>query len=534
MNTFSQHKYKRSNSTRELVPTDGPIIAPDLRISLDLPTCADRTPSYLPGQDVTGQLSIGVKDPVEVLYLRVALFGHCQVYERPGHPLIHGMFDYLENRQLLNTGFRITRRANDGSKRSNSNLDAMALTGEQHPQQRQLLKKQEQHAGSQSTRDSRTDKHKARLNANVERLIRDIANTELGEGAHVSDNSKFRAMLSNAGKDTPFLLPSNAHQINFSLRISNTRNLPGTLDHRHFPIQYRVVAVMLCKHIQTGIEMTSYTSIPFKLEPHVSISADLRFASPLQTIWTSCRVGNTSWWNNLWPISKCSWRAPISNCSEDARSINDRHQCIRIPWLGRLFYTRNSSWLRIMGGSDTVSGHLSSVARLPRQAFVHGQPIPLQVELVNNSLVSIVAVSIHVELVQKILMTSHLGEPVESTIVLETKPLFRQGRDEVFRSKKMQFDLCSVLSVPEKSTCTISSESTRDTIEILHELQVKVYILQTISKDEGATDNQLEESIHKPVAEAENEDLHSLVNHNQYKLDTLVHSPLSIVIGSID
>ncbi|KAG0164473.1 hypothetical protein DFQ28_010271 [Apophysomyces sp. BC1034] len=534
MDSIFQYKYKRSNSTGAFLPDENNTVAPDLKISLDLPTCSDYIPVYWPGQDVTGRLSINVEDPVEVLYLRVALFGHCQVYDQPGHPLIHGMFDYLENKQFLNTGFRITRRPNEISSGSddNSAADAGCPTGEQQQQQ------QQQHCNAKSAHSPKTKKNKSRLDKSVERLIHDVASSETEAGAHKSNLSKFRATLINAGKDAPFMLPSNKHHIQFSLRVPNTRNLPGTFDHHHFPIQYRLVAIMLCKHIQSGIEMTTYNTVLFKLEPHVNIASDLRFASPLQTNWASCWVGNTSWWGASWPMFTSKWRISRSwiNHTEDNESVDDKQRCIRTMWLDRLFQGTRSSWWRLGSGRDRPCGYLRCAARLPRQAFVRGQTIPLRVDLINDANIPLAAVSVHVALVRKILMTSHLGEPVESTVMFETNPVFWEGREETFRSKKMHFDLADTLYVPENCTCTVSSEATRDTIEILHEIQVKVYVLETTAKDDSTVENQTEESFYQPAKDANDQDLQVTADNsrNQYRLYTLIHSPLSVVIGNIN
>ncbi|CAO3628906.1 unnamed protein product [Cunninghamella blakesleeana] len=238
--------------------------------------------------------------PIQVLHLRVVFYGHVQVHgDKPGMPLSNGIFDYLKNQQLVNTGIRIARRPSlDGLMKSNHYHPSSSSSSSPSPssQQAECSKYassypkediEENHLDQSTiyygTIQHKNDKYhdfnkiesssssKLTLNKQVDKFIHVIASKENSNGSFIHDTLS----ILEHNKDHMYELLDKKYQVKFKIPIPTSRSLPGSYQHPNYPIQYYTIAIMLCKNINKGTHYVSYVRIPIRFEPQVNVLSSI-------------------------------------------------------------------------------------------------------------------------------------------------------------------------------------------------------------------------------------------------------------------
>lgn len=498
-------EYHPTSSSQDLVTilsnlpnqyTDMPSYQPQqqestkMKVSLDLPGYEEYLPTYLPGQNITGQVKLQVESPIKVTHLRIALFGNVQVYgDRPGQPMTNGLFDYQRNEQLINSGLRIVKQSTE------SNIE-----------QQLVCKRDETNSNNQQNKRQKTaqDRH-------IEKLIRQVA--LIDHTMNLSDgilNDVPESLMSNEEEDTTFELDSNSYQIRFSIRVPTSRRLSGTFDHPHYPISYRIVAIMKSKDKNDGSskEITCYSTVKLCLEPFINIH---QFKPPIQTPPTYQFVqSKDTMWNSI-----CT---QFLNCGMVSMYMNRQQKQL---------YT------------SSVEAHLE----LSKQAFERSQFIPLELKLINHASINfkISVVKINVEFRRRINMTCSMNEQVESHAIQSTAFVFKSSQEQeqqlFFKHTQLSFDLSNHIQIPTDSVCTIFSASTRDVFSLGYDLNVSVGItgVTTTSDSSNLLENQekcyiANQQHHIWHADECHQNLPLEPYHHRFKTYTLNLDPLAIIV----
>ncbi|CAO0795131.1 unnamed protein product [Mucor circinelloides] len=467
--------------------------ATKMKVSLDLPGYEKYLPTYLPGQQITGQVKLQNESPIKVTHLRIALFGNVQVYgDRPGHPMTNGLFDYQRNEQLINSGIRIVRQSTPNA------VDEQQLVCKRDDSQ--------QEAKRQKTAQ---DRH-------IEKLIRKVA--AIDHSTHFSHgilNDVPTLVHNNNQEDTAFELDSNSYQIQFSVRVPTSRRLSGSFDHPHYPVSYRIVAIMKYRDIEdaSAKEITCYSTVRLCLEPFFNLN---QFRSRIQTSPSFQYVQNkdTVWSSICTQFLNCGLMAIYANMQQKHLS----HSSIEVA------------------------------LELPKQAFERSQYIPLQVKLTNHALCSfkISVVKISVELTRRINMTCSMNEQVESQTIQSATFVFKssqeQGQQLFFRHAPLSFDLSNHIQIPTDSVCTIFSASTRDVFSLGYDLNVAVDITGVTTGGNDTASEQYSLSLNQEKCYVANQPYHIWQGdeshqdlplepyHHKFRTYTLNLDPLAVVV----
>ncbi|KAG2215434.1 hypothetical protein INT46_001397 [Mucor plumbeus] len=462
-----------------------------MKVSLDLPGYEEYLPTYLPGQHITGQVKLQVESPIKVTHLRIALFGNVQVYgDRPGHPMTNGLFDYQRNEQLINSGLRIVKQA------TASNIG-----------QQLVCKRDETNNNNPQNKRQKTaqDRH-------IEKLIRQVAAIDhtmnLSHG--ILNDVPVSLMNNEEEEDATFDLDSNSYQIRFSIRVPTSRRLSGTFDHPHYPISYRIVAIMKSKDKNCGYnkEIACYSTVKLCLEPLINIH---QFKSHIQTMPTYQFVQNKdTLWNSI-----CTH---FLNCG-----------------MISLYMNRQQKQL----STSNIEAHLE----LPKQAFERSHFIPLELKLINHASINfkISVVKINIEFRRRINMTCSMNEQVESNVIQSTSFVFKSSQEQeqelFFKHAQLSFDLSNHIQIPTDSVCTIFSASTRDVFSLGYDLNVSMDItgVTTISNSNNLPENQekcyIANQQHHIWHEDEcHQNLPLEPYHHKFKTYTLNLDPLAVIV----
>ncbi|CAO3595144.1 unnamed protein product [Absidia cylindrospora] len=204
-------------------------------------------------------------------------------------------------------------------------------------------------------------------------------------------------------------------------------------------------------------------------------------------------------------------------------------------WWYRLVQNHHA-WLPLDRQPSKYSKALDCTLELPRRAFCRGQALPFSVKLVNGAGIRIAMVTIEMKLIRRICMTCSVGETVASDIDFQTTSIFYGDEIDapetldgpgmkkntttsglvltppttpplkpeennssslsssssstsstspaarqpffLFTTREMHFDLSPVANIPQHCPCTIMSELTRDTFELVYDWVVKVKVLE--------------------------------------------------------
>ncbi|KAI9487757.1 MAG: hypothetical protein EXX96DRAFT_475132 [Benjaminiella poitrasii] len=542
-----------------------------MKISLDLPGYEEYLPTYWPGQNITGQVELQVNSAIKVSNLRIALFGNVQVYGKyPGHPMTNGLFDYERNEQLINAGLRIVKRSNANNIDLSSSLTAdipftptpqyeppISAQNSGSPAANYSQQQQEEEEKRKKTRNKKQKSKKSLEDRQIERLIRRIAHinhtTNISHGV-LDESSSMRLPCSlNESSSTPsyFTLSANTYQIRFSIPVPTARRLSGTFDHPHYPVSYRIVAVLKCsaeKSDQQQLseqEITCYSTVRIRLETYLDADSPSLLSS-LQTKPTYQFVQNGhSILQNL-----CNYVLPSSLLSHWAQkklqlaSTNNRvNPCER--------------------SSDASC--LETYLVMSRQGYSRSSYISFELKLKNHasSHFKISAVKIYIELIRRINMTCSMNEEVEATTIRSTTVLFQgiedksQVSDEIvenddhpyfFEHANMRFDLSKLIKIPDDCVCSIPSELVKDVFSLGYDLNVRLHVTgisnavdaeETITRNFSLEEDDGSERSYQAIRK------HQLLQdsngrvvseeplpHQNYKTYILYLDPLPVIIGN--
>ncbi|GAN02258.1 hypothetical protein MAM1_0019c01699 [Mucor ambiguus] len=469
--------------------------ATKMKVSLDLPGYEEYLPTYLPGQQITGQVKLQNESPIKVSHLRIALFGNVQVYgDRPGHPMTNGLFDYQRNEQLINSGLSIVKQS----------------TPDDEDEQQLVCKRDD---NSQETKRQKTaqDRH-------IEKLIRKVA--VIDHTTHFSHGilSDVPTMLvhGNNQEDTAFELDSNSYQIQFSVRVPTSRRLSGTFDHPHYPISYRIVVIMKYKDQgdASDNEVTCYSTVKLCLEPFFNLN---QFKSRIQTSPSYQYVQNKDTvWNSI-----CT---QFLNCG-----------------IMTMYTSKQQKHL----SHSSIEAHLE----LSKQAFERSQYIPLQVKLTNHAFsnFNISVVKINVDFVRHINMTCSMNEQVELQTIQSTTIVFKSSQEQeqqlFFKHALLTFDLSNHIRIPTDSVCTIFSAATKDVFSLGYDLKVSMDITGVTATASNSTTADLcslslnqekyymaNQPHHIWHGDESHQDLPPEPYHHKFKTYTLKLDPLAVIV----
>ncbi|KAL9554914.1 hypothetical protein PS6_003155 [Mucor atramentarius] len=444
-----------------------------MKVLLDLPGYEKYLPTYLPGQQITGQVKLQNESHIKVTHLRIALFGNVQVYgDRPGHPMTNGLFDYQRNEQLINSGIRIVRQSTPNA------VDEQQLVCKRDDSQQE------------------TKRQKTAEDRHIEKLIRKVA--AIDHSTHFSHgilNDVPTLVRSNNQEDTAFELDSNSYQIQFSVRVPTSRRLSGSFDHPHYPVSYRIVAIMKYRDIEdaSAKEVTCYSTVRLCLEPFFNVN---QFRSRVQTSPSFQYVQNkdTVWSSICTQFLNCGLMALYTNKQQKHLS----HSSIEVA------------------------------LELPKQAFERSQYIPLQVKLTNHA------------------FSNFKISVVESQTIQSATFVFKSSQEQeqqlFFRQALLSFDLSNHIQIPTDSVCTILSASTRDVFSLGYDLNVGVDItgVTTGSNDTASEPYSLSlnqekcyvanQPYHIWHGDESHQDLPLEPYHHKFRTYTLNLDPLAVVV----
>ncbi|KAK4516568.1 uncharacterized protein ATC70_011542 [Mucor velutinosus] len=466
-----------------------------MKVSLDLPGYQEYLPTYLPGQQITGHVKLQNKTRIKVTHLRIALFGNVQVYgDRPGHPMTNGLFDYQRNEQLINSGLRIIRHPTPND------------TDEQ-----QLVCKRDDNPQETKRQKTAQDRH-------IEKLIRKAAaidhTTNFSHG--ILNDVPMLMQNSNQQDTTAFELDSNSYQIQFSVRVPTSRRLSGTFDHPHYPVSYRIVAIMKYKDKEdaSNNEVTCYSTVRLCLEPFFNLN---QFQSRIQTSPSYQYVQNKDTaWNSI-----CT---QFLNCGIMTMYMNKQQK-----------HTSHSS--------------IEARLELPKQAFERSQYLPLQLKLTNHAFSNfgISVVKINVNFVRRINMTCSMNEQVELQTIQSTTIVFKSSQEQeqqlFFKHALLAFDLSNHTQIPTDSVCTIFSVATKDVFSLGYDLNVSVDITGVTTTAHNSTTADLcslspnqekcyiaNQPHHVWCGDESHQDLPPEPYHHKFKTYTLNLDPLAVIV----
>ncbi|KAI9263607.1 hypothetical protein EDC94DRAFT_518331 [Helicostylum pulchrum] len=537
-------------------PSSPPVThnAPKMSVILDLPGYEEYLPTYWPGQKITGSVKIQIADPqspIKVNHLRIALFGNVQVYgNHPGQPMTNGLFDYQKNEQLINTGLRIVKKTSTPQQQTVVEIRDHVTQGIYSAEEeeddsilydarrwrlncrRDEINTMESDIHPIETGNKKPKTKKTPEDRHMERLIRRVAAID-----HTANKSSGILNDPTCSKHQPSLEECSAFELNanpsitnntiaFSIRVPTSRRLSGTFEHPHYPISYRIVAIMKCQD-KEGNETICYSTVKLRLEPFVDIHAH-PFKSHIQSKPTRHYVRNK---NN---VLSGVFTFVVSSSS------------VLTHWLNKVSKKQNR---RISPSTDYCSSFIQSHLELPKQAFERSQYVPLQLKLANHSShFKISAIQIRIELVQRINMICSMNEEVECSTVQSTVAIFKSSEEEeeeengdelvFFKYANMEFDLSKLIQIPENSTCTIFPESTKEVFTLNYDLNVKLSITGVL-QDNGNDETMTQESCHyhathKNMIKQQEDDL-SLPKepyYHKFKTYTMHLEPLTIVVGN--
>lgn len=484
----SEMNSRNSIYNRQMATTDTPL----MNIALDLPgSDMQYLPTYWAGQKITGEVKIQPKfnSPIKVSHLRIALYGNVQVYgDYPGHPMTNGLFDFHKNEQLINTGLRVVRKSalqhsavssrhsqtpsftsaqpeTQYSRSNNNSIEDEGAVSCVADERRWRLHCRRDERGSTEDVISQTgskNKQKTPEDRHIEKLIRKAASIDhvhkVSSGLLEDDmECYYREETSSA-----FELKADA-TISFSIRVPTSKRLASTFDHLHYPISYRVVAIMKFRDKENN-EITCYSTVRLRLESTLDMSASqhntLVHSNPIRHY-----VQNSN-----------SLKSAI--CTQILSSSS-----VLTYWLHKM--TQQNRRVSPNYCSSYIQGHLE----LSKQALERSQYIPLQLAISNNAAPKfrISTVKISIELIQKINMTCSINEEVERKVIRATKVLFKSTEEEgrengnydemiYFKHASMVFDLSKLIRVPDDCACTIPAESTRNVFSLEYIVDVKLDI----------------------------------------------------------
>ncbi|CAO3628871.1 unnamed protein product [Mucor fragilis] len=466
-----------------------------MKVSLDLPGYEEYLPTYLPGQQITGQVQLQNESPIKVTHLRIALFGNVQVYgDRPGHPMTNGLFDYQRNEQLINSGLRIIRQS----------------TPNDADEEQQLVCKRDDTPQETKRQKTAQDRH-------IEKLIRKVAAIDHATNfSHGILNDVPMLMHNNNQEDTTFDLDSNSYQIQFSVRVPTSRRLSGSFDHPHYPVSYRIVAIMKYRDKEgaSDKEVTCYSTVKLCLEPFFNLK---QFKSRIHTSPSYQYVQNK---DTVWS-SVCT---QLLNCG-----------------IMTMYMKKQQKHLS--------QSSIEACLELPKQAFERSQYIPLQVKLANHAFSNfqISVVKVNVDFTRRINMTCSMNEQVELQTVGSTTIVFKSSQEQeqqlFFKHALLAFDLSNHIQIPTDSVCTIFSASTKDVFSLGYDLNVSVDITgATTNAHTSATPELCSLSLNQEKCYNANkphhvwhgdesrQDLPPEPYHHKFKTYTLNLDPLAVIV----
>ncbi|KAG1467680.1 hypothetical protein G6F56_004272 [Rhizopus delemar] len=432
--------------------------SPRLNILLDLPVHDEYQPIYWPGQSINGRLQVQLDSPAKVFHLRIALYGSVQVHgKEPGSPLNGGLFDYQKNVKLINRGIHIMKRS---EKKQGDHISFEGI-----PDFRQSIMSEEKNESPipcEEQDQPKKKKGKSEQEKQTERLIKLIADTDRdhdrSHGILTSNNPSQEFIVD---KSRTFDLDAATHNVRFSIHIPTSKNLPGTFDHPHYPIAYRLVAIMTCSDLEKN-ETLCYSIAKLRLEHSLS-ARSAEFCSHIQSPQTSIFVADSS--NVL-------------------RNVYG------------FLVARSPSLLN--SSSEIFCPQLQGYLELPTQAFARSEQIQLKLVLINTSCnFAISAITIKAELVQKILMTCGFGEVTEHKVIMQRNIMFGNPQESIaLGGPHMCFDLSALLQVPDDCISSILSESTRDVFSLEYDIATTLEIEGWINKKKDTAKKDMSQMVY--------------------------------------
>ncbi|KAI7860023.1 hypothetical protein BDC45DRAFT_530471 [Circinella umbellata] len=356
------------------------------------------------------------------------------------------------------------------------------------------------------------------------------------------------------------LEPGKNHRIRFSIQITTKRLLPGSFEDKNYPIRYHILALLIYT-TDSDFDDTcfvSHTAIPLKFQPTPITSfrdEDLN-SMPEKTNSVSLWITNSKL--DQFVLSVKSKQAvktmppppSLSNSQrenyntfnqyEKNNSSNTKDKFIihnnSATWMSRLLHHLSVYYVQRRGVLTTP--YLKCFLELPHRTFCQGDSIPVRVHVENTGL-DISQVIIETKLKQRLYMTYHCGEMVESKLINQATTLFTANdpiqlvslptttesdndlnsindndhkilsigttvKDSAMESKwdggnndkkstttsnsvlrnnslcssrNNVFDLTKVLYVSDQCTHTVLPQMTKGTFEISYELQVTVSVI---------------------------------------------------------
>lgn len=515
---------------------------PNLGISLDLPSYADYLPTYWPGQSINGKLRVQLSTPVKVSHLRVVLYGNVQVYgTQRNTPLSNGLFDYQKNIQLISKGLRIIKRPTNhihsstmqlqnletdnhcNNTNENNNDEPSPPRNEATRQRRWTLHSKPKEKANKSKKQKQDDEEKY-----VQNLVKQIADNDFDKdtshGAFV--NEDFVHGLPSEENQT-FNLDANTCHVGFSITVPISKTLPGTFDHKHYPVTYRLVAIMKCSDNNQN-EILCYSTTKVCLEPYIDVQSP-KFSSHIQSSPVKILV----------PGSGSIFRGFYS-CLLSSSSVMNSF------FIKSISKSRASSINTLLCASPQLRGYLE----LPKQAFERSESIPLRINLLNTcSNFKIHTLKIEVQLAQQIIMTCSFGETTEQKLITAKKILFRSNDGHTaissgsssnyisFDSPRMCFDLSKLMKVPSDCVYSIPSVSTRDVFYLTHDINVRLEIEGALvtKTNHYIPKIDMTEVVYSPSQESASTLSESYIGRKQSqkarKIYRMELNPLPIVIG---
>ncbi|KAG2226741.1 hypothetical protein INT45_001088 [Circinella minor] len=356
------------------------------------------------------------------------------------------------------------------------------------------------------------------------------------------------------------LEPGKNHCIRFSIPITTKRLLPGSFEDKNYPIRYHILALLIYTS-DSDLDDTcfvSHTAIPLKFQPTpiTSFRDENLISMPQRTNSVSLWITNSKLDQLVLsvkskqavktmppPPSLSNSRREIFNTFnqyEKNNSINTNDKLTihnnSTTWMSRLLHHLSVYYVQRRGVLTTP--YLKCFVELPHKTFCQSDSIPVRVHVENTGL-DISQVIIETKLKQRLYMTYHCGEMVESKLINQATTLFTANdptqlvslptttesnhnldnindnnheilsigntakdsamelkwdggnndqnstttsnsvvqNNSLCSSRNIVFDLAKVLYVSDQCTHTVLPQMTKDTFEISYELQVTVSVI---------------------------------------------------------
>ncbi|KAI8376058.1 uncharacterized protein BYT42DRAFT_573278 [Radiomyces spectabilis] len=461
--------YHRLHDDDVLVPVDKTI--PRLSVTLkSSESNQNQEPIFSQGDVVSGTLTIDTPCPLQVDHLRIVFYGSAQVHGQDcDHALPIGIFDYLIHKPVINTGMRIVKKSSsvptalernsDEQKRLSVSHDdkhyhQLTITGSETGKGEERHEEAPVMLGKHPLQKPKTAFHKK-----IESLLRQVASSDSVTGS---------ALACYENDSTCFELNAATHHIPFSLRIPSHRRLASSFDHPNFPIQYQVVALLLCKDKSTGIDRIVYAKAPMKLVSTVCVD-DVGDNGTVQGPWFAFSG-----------TALLSRRQVKIKCKNDDVLLSPPN-------------VRYTSWLkRFLCATGFLLDHrkwFQCCAQLAKPAFLRGSFIDLRIHLINGMARTLSSVGVHVQLVKRILMTAGISETAETTTVCVSDVVFQNDtvsdmdkNQSVLDYRQLIFDYNHLLQVPHDCPCTIPSSDTRHVFELRYELWISLEVRESTDR----------------------------------------------------